>query len=501
MTTLPGCVPFFIFISNELKHRERFAIRSKIHTSLNPSHNKYLSSFTNIRIIQKYLVSKAEQLLIPCIDNTNVDRSVAAIHSVLLRCMRHLSAGESLFDLTSHRAIYMHEELKHSQHEAWSSKRMQQVIKMKVEKRELFKRLFAQSNQGNSVHQQDGPHQSDEEANGMSPNDHSHNNGTPNGHAASSSSGLTFQVNRFPSISSAILSIPATPLPLSPILSPLSHTPTQSTDFLEHENMLWRTSRSASASRSNNATSYNYVHRASVSGNGGEDEPHFELYQEGTSPPIVRSKTTPIESSDHLASRPSHHLYNHSSQSFRLMSPSVHFPSSITNPHLNDCHSRPPIDSEDDTPMASENDTDTDADDDNDADSHSLAASAHSHSHSQSHNSHTPHRHPRHSYDPSSMSHRIDRAATHPHDTTPSLYSSHSFDDMDGDHDHDHDDDGGEEDEEEHINVDLSVLDEEDEEAESDREKANDRNKGYDDDGDEDEDEDGPPHTHEEEEE
>jgi 2-phosphoglycerate kinase len=148
MLTIPGCIPFFIFISNESKHRERFAVRGREgRVSMEEKANKYIQSFNNIRMIQKYLVSKAEKLLLPCIDNTNVDRSVAAIHSVLIRCMRHLSAGQSLFDEASGRARLMQEELRQQQQDAWSSKRMREVIRMKAEKRILFQRLFAQSQQ------------------------------------------------------------------------------------------------------------------------------------------------------------------------------------------------------------------------------------------------------------------------------------------------------------------------------------------------------------------
>jgi len=142
MMSLPGCVPFLIFISNEVKHRERFAIRTKYMT-LDPQHNRYVSSFHNIRAIQKYLVAKAEKRMIPCIDNTNVDRSVAAIHSVLIRCMPHVAAGQSLFDPVSKRCTLMHSELKLSQDAAWSSKAMQRIIRMKVDKKVLFNRLFA----------------------------------------------------------------------------------------------------------------------------------------------------------------------------------------------------------------------------------------------------------------------------------------------------------------------------------------------------------------------
>jgi 2-phosphoglycerate kinase len=80
-------VPFLIFISNETKHYERFAVRSR-YMALDPNMNKYIKHFGNIRMIQKFLCKKADNYLIPKIDNTNVDRSIATIHSTLVKVLR-----------------------------------------------------------------------------------------------------------------------------------------------------------------------------------------------------------------------------------------------------------------------------------------------------------------------------------------------------------------------------------------------------------------------------
>ena len=145
----PAVVPFLIYISNEQKHRERFAVRSQHMTSaatlmatpvpptplataaltaaaVSPTaftptlstittlstttlptatvaavaatvltasavelrHNRYLANFEAIRMIQRYLVKHADSCLLPKVDNTNVDRSVRTIHSTLLRCLQ-----------------------------------------------------------------------------------------------------------------------------------------------------------------------------------------------------------------------------------------------------------------------------------------------------------------------------------------------------------------------------------------------------------------------------
>ena len=134
----PAVVPFLIYISNEQKHRERFAVRSQHMTSaatlttapapphhlataataaltaaaVSPTaftptlptatvaatalaasavelrHNRYLLHFEAIRTIQRYLVKHADSCLLPKVDNTNVDRSVRTTRSALLRCLQ-----------------------------------------------------------------------------------------------------------------------------------------------------------------------------------------------------------------------------------------------------------------------------------------------------------------------------------------------------------------------------------------------------------------------------
>ena len=44
------CLPFMIYISNEEKHKERFAVRSKYMT-VDAKYNKYVENLQNIRTI------------------------------------------------------------------------------------------------------------------------------------------------------------------------------------------------------------------------------------------------------------------------------------------------------------------------------------------------------------------------------------------------------------------------------------------------------------------
>lgn len=97
MKKYPSCIPFVVCIQNEEKHKERFAVRTK-HMTIDPRYNKYIKHVKNIRIIQKHLIKKAEAALIPRIDNSNVDKSIGLIHVTIVRCLRQITEGGSIFD-------------------------------------------------------------------------------------------------------------------------------------------------------------------------------------------------------------------------------------------------------------------------------------------------------------------------------------------------------------------------------------------------------------------
>ncbi|XP_058107296.1 P-loop NTPase domain-containing protein LPA1 homolog 2-like [Magnolia sinica] len=105
----PSIIPFLVYIADEEKHMERFAIRAKYMT-LDPSKNKYVKYIRNIRAIQDYLCKRAEKHLVPKVNNTNVDRSVASIHSTIFSCLRRRQAGVCLYDTATNTVKALHEE-------------------------------------------------------------------------------------------------------------------------------------------------------------------------------------------------------------------------------------------------------------------------------------------------------------------------------------------------------------------------------------------------------
>lgn len=47
--------------------------------------SRYVRYMGNIRLIQEYLVRKADKYAVPRVDNSNVDRSVGIIHLTVMR--------------------------------------------------------------------------------------------------------------------------------------------------------------------------------------------------------------------------------------------------------------------------------------------------------------------------------------------------------------------------------------------------------------------------------
>jgi len=142
-----NCVPFLIYISNENKHRERFAVRSKYMT-LEKRLNKYVENFASIRCIQKYLTKKAEEFLIPKVDNSNIDKSVGIVHRTMVRCVRRISVGESLYDFENNKALKVYEQFNAVTKNIWSSDAVKKYIRAKSKKTyksEIFKRFFEQN--------------------------------------------------------------------------------------------------------------------------------------------------------------------------------------------------------------------------------------------------------------------------------------------------------------------------------------------------------------------
>ncbi|CAA6655522.1 unnamed protein product [Spirodela intermedia] len=143
----PSLIPFMIYITNEEKHMERFAVRAKYMT-LDPAKNKYVKYIRNIRTIQEYLCNRADKHLVPKINNTNVDRSVAAIHATVFSCLRRRAAGEQIYDPVTNTVPVVDEEYRNQcAANSLSSKGMYQLI----QRQGSFRHLMALLNTDGSV--------------------------------------------------------------------------------------------------------------------------------------------------------------------------------------------------------------------------------------------------------------------------------------------------------------------------------------------------------------
>ncbi|KAL0352573.1 UNVERIFIED_CONTAM: P-loop NTPase domain-containing protein LPA11 [Sesamum calycinum] len=134
----PSIIPFMIYISSEGKHLERFAVRAKYMT-LDPARNKYVKYIRNIRTIQEYLCYRADKHLVPKINNTNVDKSVAVIHATVFSCLRRREAGEHLYDPITNTVSVVDEEYRNQcATNSLSSKGMFQLIQRQGSSRQLM---------------------------------------------------------------------------------------------------------------------------------------------------------------------------------------------------------------------------------------------------------------------------------------------------------------------------------------------------------------------------
>ncbi|PKU66710.1 P-loop NTPase domain-containing protein LPA1 [Dendrobium catenatum] len=138
----PSIIPFMIYIGNEEKHTERFAVRAK-YMALDPAKNKYVKYIKNIRTIQDYLCDRADKHLVPKINNTNVDRSVAVIHATIFSCLRRRAAGEPLYDPATNMVPVVDEEHRNQcAADILSSKGMFQLIRRQGSSRHVMALLY-----------------------------------------------------------------------------------------------------------------------------------------------------------------------------------------------------------------------------------------------------------------------------------------------------------------------------------------------------------------------
>lgn len=134
----PSIIPFMVYIANEEKHLERFAVRAKYMT-LDPAKNKYVKYIRNIRAIQDYLCKRADKHLIPKVNNTNMDQSVASIHATIFACLRKREGGEPFYDELTNTVKLVDDEFKHQcAANSLGSKGMLQLIRRRGSSRQLM---------------------------------------------------------------------------------------------------------------------------------------------------------------------------------------------------------------------------------------------------------------------------------------------------------------------------------------------------------------------------
>ncbi|CAD8102262.1 unnamed protein product [Paramecium sonneborni] len=141
-------LPFAICIKKESKHKERFAVRSKYMT-LDSRHNKYIENFQNIRLIQKWFLEKADEFLIPKVDNVNVDKSIDTIHRTIIQYIKHSSTEVQINDLKNALPIYeeFNKIINSVISDAKNSKEVKDYIHSKVNKSEIVEQFIQQMNE------------------------------------------------------------------------------------------------------------------------------------------------------------------------------------------------------------------------------------------------------------------------------------------------------------------------------------------------------------------
>jgi 2-phosphoglycerate kinase len=134
--------PFLVYIEKAQKHKERFAVRSRLMT-LDARYNKYVEHFEYIRTIQSYLVKKSDRLLLPKIDNTNVDKSIGMIQETILRSFKDIYQNNiSNYDESNDMLSNYFNNFSKLSKNLLSSKEAGVLISQKVNKNFLFEKYF-----------------------------------------------------------------------------------------------------------------------------------------------------------------------------------------------------------------------------------------------------------------------------------------------------------------------------------------------------------------------
>ncbi len=124
----PSIIPFVVYIANDEKHMERFAVCAKYMT-LDPMKTNMFKYICNIQTIQVYLCMWADKHLLPKINNSNVGKRVAVIHATVFSCLCRCKQGEPLLDQATNTVKVVHQEyLKQYTSSALGSKGMFQLM-------------------------------------------------------------------------------------------------------------------------------------------------------------------------------------------------------------------------------------------------------------------------------------------------------------------------------------------------------------------------------------
>ena len=129
MKELKYCFGFLVHINDKSKHLERFAIRSK-KMSQDPKENKYVKNIDVIGLIQGYLISEADRLHIPKLNNKNLDSSIGQVHRAFLRTFRIHKKKKTLLNRDNTAAEYFLEEFEQIKQKMHKNKDQKNSINM-----------------------------------------------------------------------------------------------------------------------------------------------------------------------------------------------------------------------------------------------------------------------------------------------------------------------------------------------------------------------------------
>lgn len=141
-------VSFALHIPKEIKHKQRFAVRSKYMT-IDSRYNKYCSHFQEIRLIQKWFLEKADQYLIPKISNMNIDKSVSIIHKIIIYYVKAIQKNQLDF-LQMQNALVLYDISNKIQKNILSADAIKEYINQKVNKQTREQQLVNQINTDNT---------------------------------------------------------------------------------------------------------------------------------------------------------------------------------------------------------------------------------------------------------------------------------------------------------------------------------------------------------------